>query len=54
MFPNCARVGRTVRKWTICSHQTGAGSNIDVLEGNYKGDVSEMSYVVNNEAFGKA
>jgi hypothetical protein len=26
---------------------------IDVLEGNYGGDVSKMPYVVNKEAFGK-
>jgi hypothetical protein len=26
---------------------------IDVLEGNYGGDVTKMPYVVNKEAFGK-
>ena len=26
---------------------------IDVLEGNYGGDVAKMPYVVNKEAFGK-
>jgi hypothetical protein len=27
---------------------------IDVLEGNYGGDVTKMPYVVNKEAFAKA
>jgi hypothetical protein len=26
---------------------------IDVIEGNYSGDVTRMPYVVNKEAFGK-
>jgi glyoxylate reductase len=39
--PNKGMAGRTVQ------------GLIDVLEGNYGGDITKMPYVVNNEAFGK-
>ena len=45
-------VGATAAHW-IASKELADVVLIDVLEGNYGGDVTKMPYVVNKEAFGK-
>jgi glyoxylate reductase len=57
LFPHVASAGRITRLSTDpnkgMAGRTAQGL-IDVLEGNYGGDVTKMPYVVNKEAFGKS
>jgi hypothetical protein len=56
LFPHFASAGRITRLSSDpdkgMAGRTVQGL-IDVLEGNYGGDVAKMPYVVNKEAFGK-
>ena len=56
LYPHVASAGRITRLSTD-PNKGMAGRTvqglIDVLEGNYGGDVTKMPYVVNKEAFGK-
>jgi glyoxylate reductase len=56
LYPHVASAGRITRLSTD-PNRGMAGRTvqglIDVLEGNYGGDVTKMPYVVNKEAFGK-
>jgi glyoxylate reductase len=56
LYPHVASSGRITRLSTDpnkgMAGRTAQGL-IDVLEGNYSGDVTKMPYVVNKEAFGK-
>ena len=56
LYPHVASAGRITRLSTDpekgMAGRTVQGL-IDVLEGNYGGDVTRMPYVVNKEAFGK-
>jgi glyoxylate reductase len=56
LYPHVASAGRITRLSTDPNKGMAgrcAQGLIDVLEGNYGGDVAKMPYVVNKEAFGK-
>ena len=56
LYPHVASAGRITRLSTDPNKGMAgrcAQGLIDVLEGNYGGDVTKMPYVVNKEAFGK-
>jgi glyoxylate reductase len=57
LYPHFASAGRITRLSTDPNKGMAgrcAQGLIDVLEGNYGGDITKMPYVVNKEAFGKA
>jgi glyoxylate reductase len=56
LYPHFASAGKITRLSTDPNHGMAgrcAQGLIDVLEGNYGGDVTKMPYVVNKEGFGK-